>query len=541
MLARETKVFLAGKSLEISSLISLRRARDENLRRSSPHQGGRLAVMLSGAAFAMLVATPAVVPSATAAVRPSVCIAGGGIGGLFTAVTLRRQGFDVAVFERTSEYRPFGGPIQIASNGLDAVGRIDPDLLDDILAAATCIGDRKNGLKDGKSNEWFATFDLKSPAEKRGQHPSVVIDRPVLQELLLKRVADCVTTGVEVVGCEQHEGDEGSSRPHGSVTTLLSDGRRHESDFLIGSDGIKSKIRSVFDPGEGPPSWSGYTCFAAIAYCVPHDIAEVGYKVFLGRRKYFVSVDVGGGRIQWYAFLNIPPGGVPETARKGEGALDFLRTEFEGWSEEVFQLIDETPFDEVEQRDLYDRPPQLTWAMNRVCLLGDAAHPMMPNLGQGGCMAIEDAYVLGRELGRVDNQPSAIPLALKRYNQNRVVRAAAVQGMSRASSAILFQYNHPFKLVSAWPPRVQNIKPKSILTRMGQGFLQAAAFPLQFEFLFDFPGPLAETRVEGLSLAEKVLMGLEVAASKGIGRALERVISLDRLRPSSVEPPSRPA
>ena len=495
----------------------------------------------AGAALAMLVATPALVPSATAAVRPSVCIAGGGIGGLFTAVTLRRQGFDVTVFERTSEYRPFGGPIQIASNGLDAVGRIDPDLLKDILAAATCIGDRKNGLKDGKSNEWFATFDLKSPAEKRGQHPSVVIDRPVLQELLLKRVADCVTTGVEVVGCEQHEGDEGSSRPHGSVTTLLSNGRRHESDFLIGSDGIKSKIRSVFDPGEGPPSWSGYTCFAAIAYCVPHDIAEVGYKVFLGRRKYFVSVDVGGGRIQWYAFLNIPPGGVPETARKGEGALDFLRTEFEGWSEEVFQLIDETPFAEVEQRDLYDRPPQLTWAMNRVCLLGDAAHPMMPNLGQGGCMAIEDAYVLGRELGRVDNQPSAIPLALKRYNQNRVVRAAAVQGMSRASSAILFQYNHPFKLVSAWPPRVQNIKPKSILTRMGQGFLQAAAFPLQFEFLFDFPGPLAETRVEGLSLAEKVLMGLEVAASKGIGRALERVISLDRLRPSSVEPPSRPA
>ena len=74
---------------------------------------------------------------------------------------------------------------------------------------------------------------------------------------------------------------------------------------------------------------SGYTCFAAIAYCVPQDIKEVGYKVFLGRRKYFVSVDVGGGRIQWYAFLNIPPGGVPEGMRKGEGAIDFLRPQCE--------------------------------------------------------------------------------------------------------------------------------------------------------------------------------------------------------------------
>ncbi len=488
----------------------------------------------------MLVAAASVLTVwASAAVRPSVCIAGGGIGGLFTAVTLRKQGYDVAIYERTSEYRPFGGPIQIASNGLEAVSRIDQGLHDDILAAANCIGDRKNGLKDGKSNEWFATFDLKSPAERRGQHPSVVIDRPVLQDLLLRRVSDCVTKGVEVVGCEQHDGVEGSSHPHGSVTALLADGGRHEADFLVGSDGLKSKMRTVLNPSEGPPSWSGYTCFAAIAYCTPHDLAEVGYKVFLGRRKYFVSVDVGGGRIQWYAFLNIPPGGVPEGCRKGEGALDFLRPEFEGWSDEVFQLIDATPFDEVEQRDLYDRPPQVTWATNRVCLLGDAAHPMMPNLGQGGCMAIEDAFVLGRELGRVDNERSAIPLALRRYNQNRVVRAAAVQGMSRASSAILFQYNHPFELLSAWPPHVRNVAPKSIITRMGQGFLQAAAFPLQFEFLFDFPGPLAETRVEGLSLAEKVLMGVELAASEGIGHAFDRVLSLDRQLYPSNESPSR--
>jgi len=139
---------------------------------------------------------------------------------------------------------------------------------------------------------------------------------------------------------------------------------------------------------------------------------------------------------------------------------------------------------------------------------------MMPNLGQGGCMAIEDAFVLGRELDRVGHDVDEIPLALKRYNQNRVLRAAAVQGMSRLSSAILFQYNHPTDIVSLWPPKVKNLAPKSVITRMGQGFLQKAAFPLQFEFLFDFPGPLAEVRIEGANAVERSLMAVELAAGK---------------------------
>jgi zeaxanthin epoxidase len=435
-------------------------------------------------------------------------IAGGGIGGLFTALTLRNEGYEVSVYEKTTEYRSFGGPIQIASNGLEAVRRIDKGVYDRILEEATCLGDRVNGLKDGVSNEWFATFDLATPAAARGQKPSVVIDRPVLQQILLDQVGDCLTMGQEVVGCERRS-------ESGAVAGVLADGTTQEADLLVGSDGLRSKIRDVVSPDVGEPAWSGYTCFAAIAYTVPSDIKEVGYKVFLGRRKYFVSVDVGGGRLQWYAFLNIPPGALPEECKRGEPALSFLRDEFEGWSPEVFELLDNTPFEEIEQRDLYDRPPQVTWSSGRVCLLGDAAHPMMPNLGQGGCMAIEDAFVLGRELRGVGHDRAQVPLALKRYNQNRVVRAAAVQGMSRVSSAFLFQYNHPVELEQLWPPKLKNASPKSIITRMGQGFMQHAAFPLQFEFLFDFPGPLGEEELrgpDGANALERLLMTAEMGA-----------------------------
>lgn len=200
-------------------------------------------------------------------------VAGGGIGGLCAALVLKNAGFDVQVFEKTREYRPFGGPIQIASNALESLLRIDDGVYEQIMERATMIGDRINGLKDGVSNEWFATFDLLGPAQARGQDASVVIDRPILQDILLSKVSDCVRTGAEVVGYEQeYEG--------GKVTGILSDGSRYEADLLVGADGIRSKVRAILDPKLQDPVWSGYTCFASIANCVPDDIATVGYKVY---------------------------------------------------------------------------------------------------------------------------------------------------------------------------------------------------------------------------------------------------------------------
>ena len=231
-------------------------------------------------------------------VAPEVIVAGGGIGGLCTALVLKNMGYTVRIFEKTSQYRPFGGPIQIASNAAESIRRIDERVYEKILSRSTVIGNRKNGLKDGQSDEWFATFDLDSPARKRGQVSSVVIDRPILQDILLEEVGDCITKGSEVVGCEQ-VGEK--------VRVTLSTGATVEGDLLVGSDGIKSRVRDVFDPTRREPVWSGYTCVAGMAYCVPDDIADVGYKVWVGSRKYFVSVDVGGGRIQWYAFMNSEP------------------------------------------------------------------------------------------------------------------------------------------------------------------------------------------------------------------------------------------
>jgi hypothetical protein len=119
------------------------------------------------------------------------------------------------------------------------------------------------------------------------------------------------------------------------------------------------------------------------------------HQVYIGPQRYFVTSDVGDGRIQWYAFFALPPGTKrapsgwggstrDEQADPEENLVDYIKSLHEGWSDEVMTVLDATPPDSVEQRDLYDRPPELlrSWADGNVVLMGDAVHPMMPNLGQ---------------------------------------------------------------------------------------------------------------------------------------------------------------
>jgi zeaxanthin epoxidase len=121
-------------------------------------------------------------------------------------------------------------------------------VLKEVTEKGNTIGDKRNGLKDGLSGEWFANFDLQTPAAARNQAYSLVIDRPVLQEILMKHVGNTVTNGAEVVGAESSED---------CVKAVLSDGTRYEADLLVGSDGIRSMTRSILNPDDEMPTWSG--------------------------------------------------------------------------------------------------------------------------------------------------------------------------------------------------------------------------------------------------------------------------------------------
>lgn len=457
-----------------------------------------------------------------------VAIAGGGVGGLVTALCMLKKGWDVTVYEKTGQFARFGGPIQFASNALSTLKAIDEQLFERVMSKFTFTATRRCGIKDGLRSDgsfrmtdvvdpaylfdknvpadWYVSFPLKECADFFQLPYTGVINRPDLQDILLdecrKLKPDFIRNGSPVVGYKNH--DQG-------VTVRLDDGSSVEADILVGSDGIWSAVRAqMYNEGEvkkfSPDglsrqgcSYSGYTVFAGETVLKLKDYYECGYKVYIGPRRYFVTSDVGDGRIQWYAFLSLPPGtqkaadsweGQGSTEREGQNVITYLKSLHEGWSSEVFDVLDNTPAESVEQRDLYDRWPEFlrSWADDSTVLVGDAVHPMMPNLGQGGCQAIEDGYELTRALAAVQTYGQKSPNlaacreALQEFYRRRVLRVAGISLLSRlASDLIINAFDTP------WSPHDnKGTEWRSYLTFAWKPILQFFVFPAQFLFLYSY-------------------------------------------------------
>jgi zeaxanthin epoxidase len=456
--------------------------------------------------------------------RPlKVAIAGGGVGGLTTALCMLKKGIDVTVYEKTAAFARFGGPIQFASNALSVLKEIDDTLFDRVMEKFTFTGTRACGIKDGlradgsfrmtgdsldylfnadAPADWFVKFPLKECADLYGLPYTGVIDRPDLQEILIdecrKLKPDFIKNGNPVEGYVSHGKGKG-------VTVNLADGTKADADVLVGSDGIWSAVRAQMYGEEIKKSsddlqnrqgctYSGYTVFAGETVIKTSDYYETGYKVYIGPQRYFVTSDVGDGRIQWYAFFALPPGSKKapsgwggsvrdEQADPQENLVDYIKSLHEGWSSEVFDVLDSTPPESVEQRDLYDRSPELlrSWADGNVVLTGDAVHPMMPNLGQGGCQAIEDAYILTEILSNTKSTEK-IEKNLQEFYRKRIVRVTIVQLLSRlASDLIINAFDTP------WSPHDDKGQSwKSYLTFAWKPLLQYVIFPAQFAYLYSY-------------------------------------------------------
>ncbi|XP_016476042.2 zeaxanthin epoxidase, chloroplastic [Nicotiana tabacum] len=458
---------------------------------------------VKGAVKATIAEAPATIPTTDLKKVPQkklkVLVAGGGIGGLVFALAAKKRGFEVLVFERDlsairgeGQYR---GPIQIQSNALAALEAIDMDVAEDIMNAGCITGQRINGLVDGVSGNWYCKFDTFTPAVERGLPVTRVISRMTLQQILARAVGeDIIMNESNVVNFEDDVE---------KVTVTLEDGQQYSGDLLVGADGIRSKVRTnLFGPSD--VTYSGYTCYTGIADFVPADIETVGYRVFLGHKQYFVSSDVGGGKMQWYAFHNEPAGGVDDPNGKKARLLKI----FEGWCDNVIDLLVATDEDAILRRDIYDRPPTFNWGKGRVTLLGDSVHAMQPNLGQGGCMAIEDGYQLALELDKAlsrsaeSGTPVDIISSLRSYESSRKLRVGVIHGLARMAAIMASTYKAYLGV---------GLGPLSFLTkfriphpgRVGGRFFIDLGMPLMLSWVLGGNGEKLEGRIQHCRLSEK--------------------------------------
>lgn len=425
-----------------------------------------------------------------------VIVTGGGVAGLVTAAACHAKGMKVAIFEQASQYAPYGGPIQIQSNALRALERINPKVYDEIRAAGTVTADRVSGLKIGykkgvflglgkqyEKGDWLVKFDTLQPALQAGLPATVVVDRPVIQQILLNHGIPDGTVRIKSRVKNYEELGEGKG-----LKVNLEDGTTAYCDVLIGSDGIWSSVRrqmhgldknadgfaasgaaggalnesearkmakdSVLMAQGANRRFSGFTCYAALAEHKASNIEEVSYQILLGKDKYFVSTDGGGERQQWFALIREAPGGVdPEpTPENPTPKLTRLLNEFNKdapgdangdiWDEFAHELLTATKEEDIKRRDLYDGSPLLFkgWNKGQVAICGDAAHPMMPNLGQGGCQATEDGYRLAEELATVTHTKD-IEGALNTYFLKRIPRTTIIQIMAQLGSDLLVDFD----------------------------------------------------------------------------------------------------
>jgi zeaxanthin epoxidase len=362
-----------------------------------------------------------------------VVVAGGGVAGLVTAAACHAKGMQVALFEQAAQYAPYGGPIQIQSNALRALERINANVFHEICQAGTVTADRVSGLKIGyrkgvflglgqtyQKGDWLVRFDTLGPALEAGLPATVVVDRPVIQQILLSKGLPEGTVRIKSRIAHYEELGIGEG-----LKITLQDGTVAYADVLVGADGIWSSVRrimhgldtgadgfaasgaaggalneaearrmakdSVLMANNANRRYSGFTCYAALTEHRASNIEEVSYQVLLGKDKYFVSTDGGGERQQWFALIREKAGGVDEeaTAENPKPKLTRLLQEFNNqepgdqngdvWDGFAHELLRSTPEDQIKRRDLYDGAPLLAkgWTRGQVAICGDAAHPMM--------------------------------------------------------------------------------------------------------------------------------------------------------------------
>jgi salicylate hydroxylase len=351
-----------------------------------------------------------------------VAIVGGGLGGLAAAAFLHQAGVPAVVYEQARELREVGAGIMVAPNAARMIRRLG--VLGEFRERAVRL-DTGWEFRRWQDGTVLSAQDLTSESARRyGEHTYTVHRAD-----LLEAVRSAVPAGTVRLGKRL----DGFAVSGAGVRLRFADGEQAEADVLIGADGIHSVIRATLTE-PAPPAHSGMCAFRALvpAGAAPQYARRPAQAVWLGPGRHVVHYPVSGGEL-----INMvavaPAGGYATESWTATATVEEFLAEFDGWDARLVSLIKaaRTPG----RWALLIRQPLPRWTWGPVTLLGDAAHPMLPFLGQGAAQAFEDAAVLAGCLADGQADPAR---ALRRYESERLGRASRVQEGSHARAG----YNH---------------------------------------------------------------------------------------------------